>query len=164
MRAAAHPHHFLSVTKPGVVAIVATEGNEDCFVILRGGKKGTNFDEASVKEAEAELVKAKMMKEGEARIMVDCSHGNSNKNHKNQPIVAAEVARQVANGSSAICGLMIESNIAEGRQNVPPEGPSGLKYGCSITDACIGWEDTESVLNVLADAVKQRRAVKAGKK
>ncbi|GMM27467.1 3-deoxy-7-phosphoheptulonate synthase [Martiniozyma asiatica (nom. inval.)] len=163
MRAAAHPHHFLSVTKPGVVAIVGTEGNQDCFVILRGGKKGTNYDEESVKEAEAALVKANIVKEGEARIMVDCSHGNSQKNHNNQPKVSGEIARQIANGATSICGLMIESNIVEGRQDVPPleqGGKDALKYGCSITDACISWEATEKVLVELAEAVKTRRANK----
>ncbi|VEU22294.1 DEKNAAC103653 [Brettanomyces naardenensis] len=158
MRAAAHPHHFLSVTKPGVVAIVATEGNKDTFVILRGGKHGTNYDEKNVKEALESLQKAGTLKPGEARIMIDCSHGNSQKNHKNQPKVAAEVARQVANGATYICGLMIESNIAEGRQDVPPEGGKDkLKYGCSITDACISWDDTVNVLNELAEAVRARR-------
>lgn len=163
MRAAAHPHHFLSVTKPGVVAIVGTEGNQDCFVILRGGKKGTNYDEESVKEAEAALVKANIVKEGEARIMVDCSHGNSQKNHNNQPKVSGEIARQIANGATSICGLMIESNIVEGRQDVPPleqGGKDALKYGCSITDACISWEATEKVLVELAEVVKTRRANK----
>lgn len=162
MRAASHPHHFLSVTKPGVVAIVGTEGNEDCFVILRGGKKGTNYDEASVDEAQEALEKAKIIKSGESRIMVDCSHGNSQKNHKNQPKVAAEISRQIANGSHKVCGLMIESNIVEGRQDVPPleqGGKDALKYGCSITDACISWEDTVAVLTELADAVKTRRSL-----
>ncbi|KAH3666288.1 hypothetical protein OGAPHI_004477 [Ogataea philodendri] len=166
MRAAAHPHHFLSVTKPGVVAIVGTEGNTDSFVILRGGKKGTNFDEQSVGEAEAALTKAGILKQGESRIMVDCSHGNSNKDHRNQPKVAAEIARQLKNGNGSICGLMIESNISEGRQDVPPleeGGKDKLKYGCSITDACIDWETTEQVLEMLADAVKERRSLKSTK-
>lgn len=160
LRAAAHPHHFLSVTKPGVVAIVGTNGNEDCFVILRGGKQGTNYDAKSIAESKEALKKANV-REGR-RIMVDCSHGNSNKNHKNQSLVAAEVAKQVAAGESAICGLMIESNIEEGRQDVPPAemgGIDALKYGCSITDACIGFEDTVSVLQLLADSVKARRAL-----
>lgn len=162
LRAASHPHHFLSVTKPGIVAIVGTDGNKDCFVILRGGKNGTNFDEKSVKETKATLIKNKVMSADKLgpRIMVDCSHGNSSKNHKNQPLVAAEVARQIRNGEDSICGLMIESNIEEGRQDVPPAdqgGKDALKYGCSITDACIGIEDTESTLQVLADAIKERR-------
>ena len=105
-----HPHHFLSVTKPGVVAIVGTVGNEDCFVILRGGTKGTNYDAVSIAEAKAALVK-KGVRE---RLMVDCSHGNSLKDHRNQPKVAATVAEQIAAGEEAIMGVMIESNIHEG--------------------------------------------------
>lgn len=151
-----HPHHFLSVTKPGVVAIVGTVGNEDCFVILRGGTKGTNYDAASIAEAKAAL----QNKGVRQRLMVDCSHGNSLKDHRNQPKVAAVVAEQIANGEEAIMGVMIESNINEGAQKVPPEGKSGLKYGVSITDACIGWEDTQSVLELLANAVAQRREQK----
>lgn len=164
MNSAAHPHHFLSVTKPGVVAIVGTDGNKDCFVILRGGKKGTNYDAASVKETKEQLKKAKMITETSGpRIMVDCSHGNSNKNHMNQPIVAADIASQIKKGEDGICGLMIESNINEGRQDVPPKeqgGKSALKYGCSITDACIGWDHTTLVLELLAEAVKERRNLK----
>lgn len=105
-----HPHHFLSVTKPGVVAIVGTVGNEDCFVILRGGTKGTNYDAKSIAEAKAALAKAGVRQ----RLMVDCSHGNSLKNHKNQPKVAAELAEQIEKGEDAIMGVMIESNIGEG--------------------------------------------------
>ncbi|KAJ9202199.1 hypothetical protein DTO164E3_3128 [Paecilomyces variotii] len=148
-----HPHHFLSVTKPGVVAIVGTVGNEDCFVILRGGKKGTNYDAQSIAEAKAKLEKSGL----KPRLMVDCSHGNSLKNHKNQPKVAATVAEQIAAGEEGIMGVMIESNINEGAQKVPPEGKAGLKYGVSITDACIGWEDTELVLDNLAQAVRARK-------
>ncbi|KAI1503243.1 phospho-2-dehydro-3-deoxyheptonate aldolase [Biscogniauxia marginata] len=150
-----HPHHFLSVTKPGVVAIVGTVGNEDCFVILRGGKRGTNYDAKSIAEAKAALEKAGLRQ----RLMVDCSHGNSEKNHKNQPKVAANLAEQMSNGEMGIMGVMIESNINEGNQKVPKEGKAGLQYGVSITDACIGWEDTVSVLDTLADAVKKRRKV-----
>ncbi|OBA24142.1 2-dehydro-3-deoxy phosphoheptonate aldolase [Metschnikowia bicuspidata var. bicuspidata NRRL YB-4993] len=165
LRAASHPHHFLSVTKPGIVAIVGTDGNQDCFVILRGGKQGTNYDEKSVKDTKEALKKANVISDDKItrRIMVDCSHGNSNKNHRNQPLVAAEIARQVSQGEEGICGLMIESNIEEGRQDVPaPEqgGKDALKYGCSITDACIGFEDTIPVLQTLADAVKARRAAR----
>lgn len=150
-----HPHHFLSVTKPGVVAIVGTVGNEDCFVILRGGTKGTNYDAKSIAEAKVSLEKAGLRQ----RLMVDCSHGNSLKNHKNQPKVAAILAEQIENGEVAIMGVMIESHINEGNQKVPKEGRDGLKYGVSITDACIGWEDTVSVLDQLASAVKKRREV-----
>lgn len=106
-----HPHHFLSVTKPGVVAIVGTVGNEDCFVILRGGTKGTNYDAKSIAEAKEALKKAGIRD----RLMVDCSHGNSLKNHKNQPKVAADLAAQIAKGEESIMGVMIESNIKEGK-------------------------------------------------
>ncbi|GKT55187.1 phospho-2-dehydro-3-deoxyheptonate aldolase [Colletotrichum tofieldiae] len=150
-----HPHHFLSVTKPGVVAIVGTVGNEDCFTILRGGTRGTNYDAKSIAEAKAALEKAGLPQ----RLMVDCSHGNSLKNHKNQPKVAADLAGQIAGGETGIMGVMIESNINEGNQKVPKEGKEGLKYGVSITDACIHWDDTVTVLDQLADAVKQRREV-----
>ncbi|KAI9814812.1 MAG: Phospho-2-dehydro-3-deoxyheptonate aldolase amt16 [Pycnora praestabilis] len=148
-----HPHHFLSVTKPGVVAIVGTVGNEDCFVILRGGKKGTNYDAQSIAEAKEKLAKNGMRQ----RLMVDCSHGNSEKNHKNQPKVAAVLGEQISKGEEAIMGVMIESHINEGSQKVPKEGKAGLKYGVSITDACIGWEDTETVLANLASSVRKRR-------
>lgn len=167
-----HPHHFLSVTKPGVAAIVGTVGNEDCFVILRGGTRGTNYDAQSIAEAKAALQKAGVRQ----RLMVDCSHGNSLKNHKNQPKVAATLAEQLEKGEDAIMGVMIESHINEGEsslappfrdhsnacagnQKVPKEGKEGLKYGVSITDACIGWEDTVQVLDLLASAVKKRREV-----
>jgi len=106
-----HPHHFLSVTKPGNVAIVGTSGNEDCFVILRGGKKGTNYDAKSIAEAKEKLAKAGVSQ----RLMVDCSHGNSLKDHKNQPKVAKAIAEQIQSGENAIVGVMIESNINEGK-------------------------------------------------
>ena len=105
-----HPHHFLSVTKPGLVAIVGTAGNEDCFVILRGGKKGTNYDGKSIQEAK-EALKKKGLRQ---RLMVDCSHGNSLKDHRNQPKVVRDLADQIEQGEEAIMGVMIESNINEG--------------------------------------------------
>lgn len=148
-----HPHHFLSVTKPGNVAIVGTVGNNDCFVILRGGTAGTNYDSKDI----AASVQALESKGLRPRLMVDCSHGNSNKNHMNQPKVASVLAQQLRNGEEGIMGCMIESNIHEGSQKVPQEGKAGLKYGVSITDACIGWEDTEKVLAELAEAVAARR-------
>jgi DAHP synthetase I family len=119
-----HPHHFLSVTKPGVVAIVGTVGNEDCFVILRGGSTGTNYDAKSIHEAKRKLG-AKSLP---ARLMVDCSHGNSEKNHRNQPKVAAVLAEQIRNGEDAIMGVMIESNIHEGwsYHPLPSYPPSSL--------------------------------------
>ncbi|KAI5245182.1 3-deoxy-7-phosphoheptulonate synthase [Aureobasidium subglaciale] len=149
-----NPHHFLSVTKPGNVAIVGTAGNEDCFVILRGGKKGTNYHPKDIQESKEKLQKIGYTK---PRLMVDCSHGNSEKNHANQPKVAHELATQIAAGEDAIMSVMIESHINEGAQKMPKEGKSGLKYAVSITDACIGWEDTEKVLAELADAVQKRR-------
>jgi len=152
---AKHPHHFLSVTKPGVVAIVGTIGNDDCFVILRGGKKGTNYDAQSVKEAREKLESKGM----NSRLMIDCSHGNSEKNHMNQPKVAHAVAEQIARGETAVMGVMIESNIKAGTQKVPKEGKAGLEYGMSITDACIDWETTEMVLEELAGAVAKRRTL-----
>jgi phospho-2-dehydro-3-deoxyheptonate aldolase len=136
-----HPHHFLSVTKPGVVAIVGTVGNEDCFVILRGGKKGTNYDEVSIKDAREDLEKKGL----NARLMIDCSHGNSEKNHKNQPKVAHVLAEQIAKGETGIMGVMIESHINEGESapansTVPhanairrqPEGPQGGQGGSAV--------------------------------
>ncbi|MCJ1441751.1 MAG: Phospho-2-dehydro-3-deoxyheptonate aldolase amt16 [Stictis urceolatum] len=151
-----NPHHFLSVTKPGVAAIVGTIGNEDCFVIMRGGTKGTNYDYESIRTAKEALQKKGLP----ARVMVDCSHGNSQKNHKNQPKVAANIAEQLANGEDGIMGVMIESNINEGNQKPPIDGgKEPIRYGVSITDACIGWDDTETVLANLADGVRKRREV-----
>ncbi|GIK04182.1 3-deoxy-7-phosphoheptulonate synthase [Aspergillus viridinutans] len=157
--AASHPHRFLGVTKQGLAAITKTTGNEHGFVILRGGNKGTNYDRESIKSAR-EALRAKKQREV---VMVDCSHGNSKKDHRNQPLVAKEVADQLCEGQDAIVGVMIESNINEGNQKVPPEGPSGLLKGVSITDACINWETTVTVLEDLADAVRTRRTVKASK-
>ncbi|GKZ83629.1 3-deoxy-7-phosphoheptulonate synthase [Aspergillus niger] len=155
--AAAHPHRFLGVTKQGLAAITKTAGNEHGFVILRGGNKGTNYDRESIKAAREALAGKKQSEV----VMVDCSHGNSNKNHRNQPLVAKEVSDQLREGQDAIIGVMIESNINEGNQKVPPEGPSGLRKGVSITDACIDWETTVQVLEDLADGVRARRAAKA---
>ncbi|PSN67507.1 phospho-2-dehydro-3-deoxyheptonate aldolase [Corynespora cassiicola Philippines] len=151
--AAAAKHHFMGVTKQGLAAITKTAGNEHCFVILRGGSKGTNYDKESIKAAREAL-----RKKGQAEVMmVDCSHGNSNKNHRNQPLVAKTVAEQIREGETGIVGVMIESNINEGNQKVPAEGPSGLKKGVSITDACIDWETTVTVLEDLAAAIRDRR-------
>ncbi|CAI7069436.1 BEM_collapsed_G0009390.mRNA.1.CDS.1 [Saccharomyces cerevisiae] len=158
MRAAAHEHYFLSVTKPGVTAIVGTEGNKDTFLILRGGKNGTNFDKESVQNTKKQLEKAGLTDDSQKRIMIDCSHGNSNKDFKNQPKVAKCIYDQLTEGENSLCGVMIESNINEGRQDIPKEGGrEGLKYGCSVTDACIGWESTEQVLELLAEGVRNRR-------
>ncbi len=150
--AANHPHNFLSVTKQSLAAIVSTKGNPNCHVILRGSSQGPNYDSESVGEAVAKLNKANVTH----RLMVDCSHGNSKKDHTRQPLVAEDVSKQIASGGTNIFGLMIESHINEGRQNL--ENPDELNYGQSITDACLGWEQTAAVLANLADAVKKRRA------
>lgn len=170
--AAAAKHHFMGVTKQGLAAITRTKGNEHGFVILRGGTKGPNFDKPSVEAAKKTLI-AKGQKQA---IMIDCSHGasrpdcdhicltvltnsagNSQKDHRNQPKVAQVVADQIREGEKAIIGVMIESNHRPGTQKVPSTGPSDLEYGISITDACIGWEDTVTVLRNLAAAVSARR-------
>jgi 3-deoxy-7-phosphoheptulonate synthase len=155
LKAARAPHHFLSVTKAGHSAIVSTNGNEDCHIILRGGKH-PNYDAASVDAAAKELAGAGL----EQRLMIDCSHSNSQKMYQRQIDVAREVARQVATGDDRIFGIMVESNLKAGRQDLLPGKP--LVYGQSITDACIGWEDSVPVLRNLADAVRRRRVVKSG--
>ncbi len=149
--AANHPHNFLSVTKQSLAAIVSTKGNPNCHVILRGSSQGPNYDHDSVSKAVEKLNKASVTH----RIMVDCSHGNSKKDHSKQPMVAEDVAHQITNGSTNIFGLMIESHIHEGRQNLAD--PGQLKYGQSITDACLGWDKTSAVLDLLAESVKKRR-------
>ncbi|KAK8068937.1 hypothetical protein PG994_005553 [Apiospora phragmitis] len=151
--AAASKHHFMGVTKQGLAAITRTKGNEHGFVILRGGSKGTNFDKDNVQAAKETLIK----KGQKQAIMIDCSHGNSNKDHRNQPKVAKVVGDQLREGEKAIIGMMIESNINEGTQKVPAEGPAALKKGVSITDACIDWDSTVAVLEDLAEAVRTRR-------
>jgi 3-deoxy-7-phosphoheptulonate synthase len=152
IRAAAGSHHFLSVTKQGLSAIVETRGNDACHVILRGSSAGPNHDAPSV-DALVEKLRASGLPE---RVMVDCSHGNSRKDYKRQLEVAAEVADHVSSGSTAVCGVMLESHLVEGRQDLVPGKP--LTYGQSITDACISWEATVPVLEQLATAVRQRRA------
>jgi 3-deoxy-7-phosphoheptulonate synthase len=154
IKAAQSPHHFLSVTKAGHSAIVSTSGNEDCHLILRGGK-GPNFDAASVDAACKELASSGL----QGKLMIDFSHANSSKQHKLQVNVARDVAGQMANGEDRIIGVMVESNIKEGRQDLKPGAV--LEYGKSITDACIGWEDSLTVLDVLAEAVRQRRVKRA---
>ncbi len=150
IKAAQGSHHFLSVTKGGHSAIVSTNGNEDCHVILRGGKT-PNYDAASVEAVCAEVGKAGLAQ----RLMVDASHANSEKNPENQVAVTADVARQVAGGDARIIGLMVESHLVAGRQDLLPGRP--LTYGQSITDGCLGWESSVQVLDGLAEAVRQRR-------
>jgi len=156
IKAAAATHHFLSVTKAGHSAIVSTNGNEDCHVILRGGKHA-NYDAASVEAACTELGKSGLA----ARVMVDFSHANSRKDYKRQIEVAQDVAGQLANGEDRVFGVMIESHLNPGRQDLKPG--IALDHGVSITDACIGWDDTRVVLDVLAEAVRKRRLALAAR-
>jgi len=155
VKAASTPHSFLGVGKYGLSSILRTAGNSSCHVVLRGGKN-PNYDAKSV----ADAVECSEKLGVEPRIMIDCSHGNSQKLHTNQPIVASDVAKQVAEGNDYIIGVMIESNLVEGAQKIPEEGPQYLRYGQSITDACLSWKQTEPVLVELAEAVKQRRMAK----
>jgi len=150
IQSASKPHHFLSVTKQGHSAIFHTQGNEDCHVILRGGKQ-PNFDMFSVEDTETMLQKAGLPQ----RIMIDASHANSRKKPARQIDVAMDIGAQVGRGSRSIFGIMLESNFVEGRQNVVPG--EELVYGQSITDACIAWDDTKRVLQALAGAVTARR-------
>ena len=151
--AASRPHNFLSLTKQGYSAIFATTGNDDCHIILRGGKE-PNYDAQHVNKAVSELEAAGVQQ----RLMVDCSHANSQKDHQRQIDVAKVIAEQVAQGNENLMGVMIESHLVAGRQNV--EQGKELVYGQSVTDACINWDDSEVVLRNLADAVQQRRATK----
>jgi 3-deoxy-7-phosphoheptulonate synthase len=150
VRTAQHPHHFLSVTKGGHSAIVATNGNEDCHIILRGGKE-PNYDCEAVERACKELAVAGLAQ----RVMIDLSHANSRKQYKRQIEVARNVAEQMAAGEERIFGAMVESHLKEGRQDLLPGKP--LEYGKSITDPCLGWEDSLQLLEILAGAAQQRR-------
>ena len=157
MKAASQPHHFLSVTKGGHSAIVSTLGNEDCHIILRGGKQ-PNFDAASVQAACEEMARSGLAQ----RVMIDASHANSSKNPENQPAVCADVASQIEAGETRVMGVMVESNLVAGRQDLVP-GQS-LVYGQSVTDGCIDWESSVQVLERLAAAVRhRRRALTTGK-
>jgi len=148
---ASQPHHFLAVTKDGRSAIAATSGNEDCHIILRGGKT-TNYDAASVEASAQAAIKAGL----NPAIMIDASHANSSKNPENQPLVLADIGTQLAAGDKRIIGVMIESNLVAGRQDLIPG--QDLVYGQSITDGCIDWDTTVKTLNALAEAVEKRRA------
>ncbi len=149
VKSASHPHHFMAVTKGGRSAIAATSGNEDCHIILRGGSE-PNYDAASVEAASADLVRSGV----KPRIMVDASHANSCKKPENQPKVLADIARQISAGERRIMGVMIESNLVAGRQEVQPG--TQLTYGQSITDGCIDFETTVTSLEQLAEAVAAR--------
>jgi 3-deoxy-7-phosphoheptulonate synthase len=152
IKAASQPHHFLSVTKGGHSAIVSTAGNEDCHVILRGGKT-PNYDAASIEAASQDLAKSGLAQ----RLMIDTSHANSSKNPQNQPLVARDIGGQIARGDARIVGLMVESHLLAGRQDLVPGQP--LTYGQSITDGCIDWEASVELLEGLAGAVRERRRV-----
>jgi 3-deoxy-7-phosphoheptulonate synthase len=149
---ASQPHHFMAVTKDGRSAIAATTGNDDCHIILRGGKT-TNYDAASVDAAASAAIKAGL----NPAIMIDASHANSSKNPDNQPLVLADIGAQLANGDKRIIGVMVESNLVAGRQDLVPG--QDLVYGQSITDGCIDWDTTVAALTALANAVEKRRAV-----
>jgi 3-deoxy-7-phosphoheptulonate synthase len=148
--AAKHPHQFLSVTKQGVSAIVKTRGNDSCHVILRGSKEGTNYDSESITQVVDSLRNASLLDV----VMVDCSHGNSRKDYRQQPEVADSLAKQIAGGSTAIGGIMIESHLVEGNQSGSGEQ---LTYGQSITDSCVDWDTTVEMLDHLAESVRERR-------
>jgi 3-deoxy-7-phosphoheptulonate synthase len=152
MKAAAYRHQFMSVTEQGVAGIVETRGNADTHVILRGGSSGPNYDAASVEAALGVLGKNGL----EQAVMIDASHGNSSKDFRRQPIVAASVAEQLAAGQRGIVGMMLESFLVDGRQEL--SDPRALTPGQSVTDACMGWEMTEPTLRQLAEGVRARRA------
>jgi 3-deoxy-7-phosphoheptulonate synthase len=155
VRAAAHPHSFLGVTERGLAGIVSTRGNADCHVILRGGQSGPNYDAGSVQKALAAMREAELA----PRLMIDTSHGNSEKDYRRQPLVAQDIASQVAQGERGIIGVLMESFLVDGRQDLVD--PARLVYGQSITDACMGWDMTVPVLRGLAAAVRARRGVAA---
>jgi 3-deoxy-7-phosphoheptulonate synthase len=151
--AAAAPHHFLSVTKMGHSAIVETKGNPDCHIILRGGKK-PNYSAEDVLEITTQLEKSNLP----ANIMIDFSHANSSKQFKNQMLVCDDVSAQIAGGNKNIFGIMVESHLVEGRQDLVDGKASN--YGQSITDACIGWTDTEILIDKLSQAVNARNIIR----
>ncbi len=150
LKAARHPHWFPSLTREGAPAVLVTTGNDETHLILRGGSQGPNYSAEHIRSSVTQLNKAHLP----PLVMVDCSHGNSGKDPENQPLVAADVARQVAAGEKAICGLMIESNLVGGSQ---APGAKPLTYGQSITDGCLSWEKTLPLLALLSDAVVKRR-------
>tara|TARA_R110002096_G_scaffold147671_21_gene307780 strand:- start:944 stop:2002 length:1059 start_codon:yes stop_codon:yes gene_type:complete len=151
IKSAQSSHHFLSVKKSGTTAIVTTKGNDSCHVILRGGAKGPNFDEENVAATVALLEKAGMP----PHVMIDCSHGNSEKDHNRQPLVAEELAKRISAGDKHLVAVMIESHLKAGNQ--PLKDPKNLEYGQSITDACVDWDTTVKMLDGLAESVRNRR-------
>jgi 3-deoxy-7-phosphoheptulonate synthase len=152
VRASSRPHRFLGVTEEGLAAIVSTTGNQYCHVILRGGSNGTNYDAASVSDVGERLKRAEV----NARVMVDCSHGNSSKDYRRQPEVVESLAQQVEHGPGYLMGAMMESHLVAGNQQL--SDPSKLVYGQSVTDACMSWDETYPLLVRLADAVRARRS------
>jgi 3-deoxy-7-phosphoheptulonate synthase len=156
VKSASHPHHFMAVTKGGRSAIAATAGNDDCHIILRGGNT-PNYDRASIESAAAELTRCGVAQ----RIMIDASHANSGKKPENQPLVIADIADQISSSERRIVGVMIESNLVAGRQDVLPG--TALTYGQSITDGCIDLKTTASALKLLANAVTARRQAHSGR-
>ncbi|KAI6027520.1 hypothetical protein BKA83DRAFT_4230161 [Pisolithus microcarpus] len=158
-RAARSGHVFFSVGKEGLSSIVETDGNPDVHVILRGGSKGPNYAAEFVRDCSQKLRKADLP----VKIMIDCSHGNSQKQHRKQLDVVEDIVQQLSSGdtSTAIMGVMLESNLVEGRQDIPPSGPAGLKYGQSVTDACLSWEMTVPALDRLRQGVQARRELLA---
>jgi 3-deoxy-D-arabino-heptulosonate 7-phosphate (DAHP) synthase len=156
IRSSSCPHYFMGVTNQGLAGIVGTKGNPYCHVIHRGGADGPNYSKEHVTSTAALLTKSKLP----VKVMIDCSHANSSKKHKNQIIVAKDIADQLAAGGAEIFGVMIESNLSEGRQDLIEGQAEKLEYGVSITDACVDWATTEQMLQTLADGVKARRAKK----
>ena len=153
----------MGVTEQGLAAIVRTVGNADLHIVHRGGSKGTNFDAASVQASKTQLKAA--LPDRHPSIMIDCSHGNSNKDFRNQPKVVDAIAEQLEHGEDAITGVMIESHLNEGKQGEPKNGQiDQLKYGVSITDGCVGWETTVDMLDKLNAAVLKRRQLRAQNK
>jgi 3-deoxy-7-phosphoheptulonate synthase len=156
-----HPHTFYSTTKHGTVAIVHSKGNDDCHVILRGGATGPNYS----KEFVEKFVKQHEAKKIEVGMIIDASHGNSNKDYRRQPLVIDDICGQLKEGQMKIAGVMIESNLLEGNQKIPSKKPEGqtmlqqLQYGVSVTDGCISWTTTVEVLAKMSAAVQARRAV-----
>lgn len=156
---ARHSHCFLSITQQGLVAIVKSSGNKDTHIILRGGRDGPNYNEEYVKKTEDILIKSKVV----PRIMIDCSHGNSGKDYRNQPNVCRNICQQLANGNTSIMGMMMESNINEGNQKLIFGQSDKLKCGISITDSCMNFETTEEIVMELAEAVEIRRMKESSK-
>jgi 3-deoxy-7-phosphoheptulonate synthase len=152
IQSSSRPHHFLSVTKQGVSAIVSTTGNDSCHIILRGGKSGPNYEKKDIDDVIISLEEQNLP----PHVMIDCSHGNSLKDYRNQPLVAANLCNQISAGSHSITAVMVESNLTEGNQKLDPD-LSKMTYGQSVTDACIGWDDTLEVLEKFAAAVRERR-------